>query len=88
MKIDFDHWQGTQIADTEMQILNDKQDFQLVWMLKPHFSMDGNMYCFTYPDISGLPSDCIQGFGDTAAQAARNFNQNWHNKKAHGNRKA
>ena len=82
MKIDFDHYQGAQIADTEMQILNEKQSFQLIEMLKPEFNKDGDMYCFTYPNRDGLPNDCVQGFGETAAAAANDFNRNWYNRKA------
>ena len=82
MKIDFDHHQGSQIADTEMQILHEKQEFQLIQMLKPEFNKDGNMYCFTYPSRKGLPNDCIQGYGETPAQAANDFNRNWYSKKA------
>lgn len=87
MKIDFNHWQGTQIADEEMAILNEKREMQLIGILKPEFHMDGNMYCFTYPSINGLPNDCIQGFGETAAKAAYDFNKNFYNQKAHNNEK-
>ena len=82
MKIDFDHWQGVQIAETEMATLNTKQDLQLVAMLKPEFNKDGNMYCFTYPSRKGLPNDCIQGFGETPLKAAQDFNNNFFNEKA------
>ena len=86
MKIDFDHWQGEQIATSEMEILSEKKSLQLISMLNPEFSMDGNMYCFTYPGIEGLPNDCIQGFGETAIKAAEDFNRNFYNQKAHGNK--
>lgn len=82
MKIDFDHWQGAEIAQIQRAILNEEQDFQLITLLKPEFSKDGNMYCFTYPSTAGLPNDCIQRFGETAAQAARAFSFNFHNQKA------
>jgi len=82
MKIDFDHWQGSQIAEQQMSILNESQDMQLISMLKPEFSMDGDMYCFTYPNLKGIPNDCIQGFGETAVKAARDFNKNFYNQKA------
>jgi hypothetical protein len=87
MKIDFDHWQGSQIAEKEMAILNEKRNMQLIGILKPEFHMDGNMYCFTYPSVKDLPNDCIQGFGETAAKAAYDFNKNFYNQKAHNNEK-
>lgn len=82
MKIDFDHWQGSQIANEEMAILSTEQDMKIISMLKPEFNMDGNMYCYTYPSREGLPNDCIQGFGPTAIEAARDFNNNFHQQKA------
>ena len=82
MKIDFDHWQGSKIADTQIAILNTEQDMQLVSMLKPEFNKDGDTYCYTYPSREGLPNDCIQGFGETALKAAQDFNNNFYNSKA------
>ena len=79
MKVDFDHWQGVQIADTQMAILNTEQTLQLIALLKPEFNKDGNMYCYTYPSRDGLPNDCIQGFGKTALEAAQDFNNNFYN---------
>jgi len=86
MKVDFDHWQGSQIGDLEIEILNEQQAMQLISMLKPEFHMDGNMYCFSYPSRLGLPNDAIQGFGETAAKAALDFNTNFYHRKAHGNK--
>ena len=82
MKIDFDHWQGTQIADIQMAILQTEQDMQLVSMLKPEFTKDGNMYCYAYPSLKGLPNDCVLGFGETPLKAAQDFNNNFYNSKA------
>lgn len=82
MKVDFDHYRGSEMADMQVSILMEQRDFQLIALLKPQFSKDGNMYCFTYPSTAGLPNDCIQGFGETAAQAARAFSFNFQNQKA------
>lgn len=82
MKVDFDTWQGTQLYEAELQALEEKRDFELIAMLKPEFAKDGNMYCFTYPSVEGLPNDCVQGFGETAAKAAHNFRDNWYQRKA------
>jgi hypothetical protein len=87
MKIDFDHRQGNQIANEEMAILVEQGSMQLIELLKPEFNMDGNMYCFTYPSVNGLPNDCIQGFGETAIEAARDFRNNFYNQKAYNNEK-
>lgn len=82
MKIDFDHYLGSQIADEEMAILIEKRETQLISMLKPEFHQDGNMYCFTYPSREGLPNDCVQGFGETPSKAACDFVNNFYNRKA------
>lgn len=84
MKIDFDHNQGYQLAVTMQDILDSESQMQLVAMLRPQFTMEGNMYCFAYPNTDGLPNNCIQGFGDTAAEAARDFTNNFYSQKAHG----
>lgn len=82
MKIDFDHLQGSIIAETELSILNEKQNMQLIEILKPEFHQDGNMFCFTYPNRNGLPNDCVQGFGETPIKAAYDFNKNFYSRKA------
>jgi hypothetical protein len=87
MEINFDTWQGTQIYEEQMSILSEKRAMQLIEMLKPEFSMDGNVYCYTYPSLMSLPNDCIQGFGETAIAAANDFNKNFYTQKAHGNKK-
>jgi hypothetical protein len=84
MKIDFDHWLGNQIANAVLNKIEQESSFQLVAMLKPKLTMDGNMFCFIYGE---LPNDCVVGFGETAAQAAYDFNTNWYNYKAHGYKK-
>lgn len=82
MKIDFDTHQGNVIADMEISILSEQQNINLIQMLKPEFSKDGDRFCFTYPSQMGLPNNCIQGFGETAAKAALDFSNNWYSEKA------
>lgn len=77
--IDADHWKGAQILDeitTQMQI---RSDLQLIEMLKPEFSKDGNQFCYLY---GNLPNDCVVGFGDTAYLAMVDFSRNFYNNKA------
>jgi len=77
--IDADHWKGSQILDeitVQMQI---RSDLQLIEMLKPVFSKDGNQYCYLY---GTLPNDCVIGFGDTAYLAMTNFSLNFYTQKA------
>ncbi len=78
-KIDYDHWKGAQIGDIQTEIVNEQFELQIIAMLKPNLSLDGNQYCFTYGEV---PNDCIQGFGDTAIQAARDFKKNFYQEKA------
>ena len=83
MKIDFDHYRGHQLADDYQRIIDEQAEVQLISLLKPELDMDGNMFCFTYPSKEGLPNNCIQGFGETASEAVKDFNKNWYNRKAH-----
>jgi len=81
MKVDFDHYRGTEIADMEVSSLIEQRDMQLISILKPEFNKDGNMFCFTYPSQNGLPNNCVQGFGKTPYLAACDFNKNFYNQK-------
>lgn len=42
---------------------------------KPEMSIDGNQYCFLYG--KSIQEGCA-GFGDSPANAARDFDKNWH----------
>lgn len=77
--IDADHWKGAQILDEIQAAEQEKRELQIVNMLKPEFSKDGNQYCFLY---GTLPNDCIIGFGDTAYLAMRDFCNNFYTSKA------
>ena len=79
MNIDFDHWNGAQIADMIKQNLDDKRIMQIMETFKPEFSKDGNQFCFLY---GTLPNDCILGFGDTPNLAMLDFAKNFYNQKA------
>jgi hypothetical protein len=82
MKIDFDHWQGSQIADEIKNQQYLEMQLSIIKALSPVFSMDGNQYCFLY---GTLPNDCIVGFGDTPHDAMVDFVKSYYNQKAHGN---
>ena len=84
MKIDFDHWQGSQIADVIMRNLNEQSDLQIIQALNPEFSQDGNQYCFLYGE---LPNDCVIGFGETPLKAMVDFVYNFRSQKAIDNTK-
>lgn len=79
MKIDFDHWQGAQLADEYRTQIRRQSELEIISALKPTFMLDGNMYCFTYGE---LPNDCIQGFGETPVSAMEDFVNNFYNQKA------
>jgi len=79
MKIDFDHWKGSQIGDDIQINLSEERDFQIFRAFNPVFSKDGNQYCFLY---GTLPNDCIVGFGDTPQLAMKDFCNNYFNQKA------
>ena len=67
------------LISTLQSLAWEKQHLQLIEALKPKFSKDGNQFCFLYGE---LPNDCVVGFGDTAAKAAADFYNNFHNEKA------
>lgn len=77
--IDFDHWNGSQIADMIKQNLDDQRMQQIFKTFNPELSKDGNKYCFLYGE---LPNDCIVGFGDTPNLALIDFVNNYYTQKA------
>jgi len=79
MKIDFDHWQGAQIAEEIKGQIAMQRNLDVFKVLNPTLSKDGNQYCFLYGE---LPNDCIIGFGETANDAMNDFVHNFYNQKA------
>lgn len=77
--IDADHWKGAQILDEISTQVTERRELQLIEMLKPEFSQDGNQYCYLY---GTLPNDCVVGFGDTAYLAMTDFCKNFYSQKA------
>lgn len=77
MKIDFEHWRGSEIADIEKSNLNLESALILIERLKPKFSIDGNQYCF----VLGEFPNCLAGFGDTVNLAVLDFERNFFNNK-------
>lgn len=77
--IDADHWKGAEILSEISNQVQIRSDLQLIEMLKPEFSKDGNQYCYLY---GNLPNDCVVGFGDTAYLAMTDFSRNFYNQKA------
>ncbi len=78
MYLDPNSWQAQSIADQIIAILGDKRELELIQILQPQFSQDGNQYCYLYGE---MPNDYIAGFGDTAILAARDFFNNFYNQK-------
>lgn len=79
MKIDFDHWKGSQLGDEMSSMLAEKRMLQIIESLKPEFSKDGNQYCYLY---GTLPNNCVLGFGDTPYKAMEHFCNNFYSEKA------
>jgi len=76
--IDADHWKGAEILNEISNQVADRTHLQLIEMLKPTFSKDGNQWCYLYGE---LPNDCIVGFGDTPYKAMCDFSKNFFNAK-------
>lgn len=72
IKIDFDHYRGSQIADEIQQNLSEERQLKIINLLNPTFSKDGNQFCYLYG--KDLQSG-IAGFGDTPYKAMDSFCQ-------------
>ena len=79
MKIDFDHWKGSQIGDDLLAKIELEKNLSVINALNPKFSKDGNQYSFLYGE---LPNDCIVGFGDTPNEAMKDFVNNFYIQKS------
>jgi len=79
MKIDFDHWRGSQIADEVQNQLTLDMQLSVLKALNPTFGKDGNQWSYLYGE---LPNDCIVGFGDTPYLAMVDFVHNFQSQKA------
>ena len=79
MKIDFDHYRGSQIADDIANQLDLDRRLSIINALKPSFGKDGNQWSYLYGE---LPNDCIVGFGDTPHDAMNDFVNNFYTQKA------
>jgi len=79
--LDADHWKVAQLVDELNAAASEKRALQLIELLKPELSKDGNQFCFIY---GRLPNDCVVGFGDTVGQAMYDFCKNFWNNKAVG----
>lgn len=76
MKIDFDHYQGAEIADLEKQNLNEERELQVIKALNPSLIKEGNQWCFI---LGEMPINFLAGFGDTPAKAMTDFVNNFYN---------
>lgn len=79
--LDANHWKVAQLVDELNAAATEKRALQLIEMLKPELSKDGNQFCFIY---GKMPNDCVVGFGDTVGQAMYDFNKNFWNYNAVG----
>lgn len=77
--LDADHWKVAQLVDELNATASEKRALQLIELLNPVLSKEGNQFCFLY---GKLPNDCVIGFGDTAGQAMYDFCNNFWNNKA------
>lgn len=81
MKTDFESSQK-QFNETlrhqlEMDIMIERQDYNLFALLKPDIYMDGNQWCVSYGE-KGNPMEAIQGFGNSPYLAILDFNKSFY----------
>lgn len=79
MKIDFDHFRGSQIADEIQNNLAEQRMLTIIDLLKPTFSKDGNQFCYLYGENLQVG---IAGFGSTVYEAMSDFCKAFYNDKA------
>lgn len=58
-----------------LNALVEAEEFNLLALLKPKISIDGNQWCVLYGENL---QDGIAGFGDTPWKAVAAFNKAWH----------
>ena len=82
MKVDFEHFRGNDIADLEIRNMEQEAKLNLIRLLNPQFSKDGDQFVYLYGDNL---HDGIAGFGSTVSEAVDAFWMAFHNEKAVGN---
>lgn len=65
------------VEDAEISIIRERQEYNLLSILKPRIMVDGNAWCILYGENL---QDGVAGFGDTAYLAVLDFNKQWHRK--------
>jgi len=61
----------------KMNLIIEQQEYNLVAILKPKITIDGNQWCVLYGENL---QDGIAGFGETPYTAILNFNSAWNKK--------
>lgn len=74
-----EHWKVSNLIDELMSCAIERRSLQIIEMLKPVLSKDGNKFCFLYGQ---LPNDCVVGFGDTVFLAMQDFCNSFFSSKA------
>lgn len=68
-------WNDNHLFQQELEVVYEKQLYNLFAMLRPKVTKDGNKYCVLYGNDL---QDGIAGFGDTIHLAILDFNQQFH----------
>jgi hypothetical protein len=63
------------VESSEIRTAVEREEFNLVALLKPRIFMDGNQYCVLFGESL---MEGIAGFGDTPVLAVFDFNKAWH----------
>ena len=61
----------------KMNLIVEQEEYNLVTILKPKITRDGNQWCVLYGENL---QDGIAGFGETPYTAILNFNKAWNEK--------
>lgn len=77
--LDANHWRVAQLVDELNATASEQRALQVISLLKPILSKDGNQFCYLY---GTLPNDCVIGFGDTAGAAMYDFVKNFWSDKS------
>lgn len=77
--LDANHWRVDNLLTELIQSAEERSRLQLIEMLKPSFSKDGDQYCYL---LGANLQEGISGFGKTVSEAVQNFYYSYYNAKA------
>lgn len=79
MKIDFDHFRGSQLADEMASNLQEERELTIINRLRPTLGRDGHQWIWM---LGEMPTNYLAGWGDTPSTAMTDFVRNFYKQRA------